>query len=71
MSTFSDMFISFSGFSFLFSLMDPVPWEVKLAFHIFGVASFAFGLVSVIFTSLAEECVRGFFSGNITFGPLM
>ena len=52
-------FLSFiEGFSFLFSIMDPVPWEVKLAFHIFGGIVFILGLVQTAFTSLAGECVR-------------
>ena len=47
----------FAGFSFLFSVMEPVPWEVKLAFHIFGGATFIVGLLSTVFTALAGECV--------------
>ena len=38
--------------------MDPVPWEVKLTFHIFGGIAFILGLVQTVFTSLAGECVR-------------
>ena len=38
--------------------MDPVPWEVKLAFHIFGGMAFLLGLVLSIFTYMAGECVR-------------
>ncbi|XP_077864484.1 uncharacterized protein LOC144349993 [Saccoglossus kowalevskii] len=44
------------GFSFLFSLMDPVPWEVKIAFHVFGVISFVFGFAYVVLTANAESC---------------
>ncbi|XP_071945980.1 uncharacterized protein [Antedon mediterranea] len=44
------------GFSFIFSLMDPVPWEVKLAFHIFGVIAFVMGLTLTVFASLAVDC---------------
>ncbi|KAK2184092.1 hypothetical protein NP493_283g04011 [Ridgeia piscesae] len=44
------------GFSFIFSLMDPVPWEVKFAFHIFGVITFVTGIVFTFFTSMAAEC---------------
>ena len=49
--------VSLAGFSFIFSLMDPVPWEVKLAFHIFGVITFVTGIVFTFFTSMAGECV--------------
>lgn len=37
--------------------MDPVPWQVKLAFHVFGIASFILGFVYTIITSLAGDCV--------------
>ncbi|XP_077998391.1 uncharacterized protein LOC144451429 [Glandiceps talaboti] len=45
------------GFSFLFSLMDPVPFELKIAFHIFGIVSLIFGLVYTILTAQAQDCV--------------
>ncbi|XP_072175135.1 uncharacterized protein [Diadema setosum] len=45
-----------TGFVVLFSVMDPVPFEVKLVFHIFGGLSFAIGLILTIFTSMAIEC---------------
>jgi hypothetical protein len=38
--------------------MDPVPFEVKLVFHIFGIISFVVGLTNTIFTGLAADCVR-------------
>ncbi|CAH1773257.1 unnamed protein product [Owenia fusiformis] len=44
------------GFSVLFSIMDPIPWEVKLAFHIFGGITYLSGLLLTIFVSLAGEC---------------
>ena len=37
--------------------MDPVPWEVKFAFHIFGVITFVTGIIFTFFTSMAAECV--------------
>ena len=49
--------VSVLGFSFLFSLMDPVPWEVKVAFHIFGLITFVTGIIFTLFTSMAGECV--------------
>ena len=54
------------GFSFLFSIMDPVPWEVKLAFHIFGGIVFILGLVQTAFTSLAGECVRIYYISSVS-----
>lgn len=45
------------GFVVLFSILDPVPYEVKLIFHVFGGVSFLVGLILTIFTSLAVECV--------------
>ncbi|XP_030842743.1 uncharacterized protein LOC105445980 [Strongylocentrotus purpuratus] len=45
-----------TGFVVLFSILDPVPYEVKLIFHIFGGVSFLVGLILTIFTSLAVEC---------------
>ncbi|XP_078696873.1 uncharacterized protein LOC144924999 [Branchiostoma floridae x Branchiostoma belcheri] len=44
------------GFTFLFALMDPVPREVKLAFHVFGLAAFVLGLIYTIQTATGEEC---------------
>lgn len=44
------------GFAILFSVMDPVPWEVKLAFHIYGVVCFIFGIIVIAFTSQAADC---------------
>lgn len=48
------------GFSVLFAIMDPVPWEVKLVFHIFGLATFITGLLTVVYTAQASECVNIF-----------
>ncbi|CAD5114769.1 DgyrCDS3813 [Dimorphilus gyrociliatus] len=36
--------------------MDPVPWEVKLVFHIFGLVTFISGLVTVGYTAQAGYC---------------
>lgn len=44
------------GFTFLFTLMDPVPREVKLAFHVFGLITFVFGVILTVFTAQADEC---------------
>lgn len=47
----------FPGFSVLFSLMDPVPYQVKVVFHIFGVADFAYSLAQAVISFHAESCV--------------
>ncbi|XP_022099949.1 uncharacterized protein LOC110984260 [Acanthaster planci] len=44
------------GFTIIFSMMDPVPFEVKVVFHIFGGICFIFGTVLTVFTALAIEC---------------
>ncbi|XP_033642087.1 uncharacterized protein LOC117302306 [Asterias rubens] len=44
------------AFTIIFTLMDPVPFEVKVMFHIFGGMGFILGLVLSIFTSMAVEC---------------
>jgi hypothetical protein len=53
-----------AGFSFLFVAMVPVPREVKVAFHIFGLFNGIGGLTQVIYTSKAEECVSHFTPGK-------
>ncbi|KAJ8320247.1 hypothetical protein KUTeg_001834 [Tegillarca granosa] len=45
------------GFTFLFILMIPVPRELKVAFHIFGLICFVEGLVLIGYVSKAEPCV--------------
>ena len=52
-----DLVHSISAFTIIFTLMDPVPFEVKVMFHIFGGMGFILGLVLSIFTSMAVECV--------------
>ncbi|OWF52056.1 hypothetical protein KP79_PYT21246 [Mizuhopecten yessoensis] len=44
------------GFTFLFMLMIPVPRELKIVFHIFGIMCFVEGLVAVVYTSQAGNC---------------
>ncbi|XP_076472660.1 uncharacterized protein LOC143302053 [Babylonia areolata] len=44
------------GFAFLFVTMVPVPREVKIAFHVFGLVNFITGIIQVVFTSNAEDC---------------
>ena len=46
------------GFSLLFCLLIPVPRELKIGFHVFGVASLIVGLIQTVYTFQAEEfCV--------------
>eukprot|EP00062_Callorhinchus_milii_P016605 gi/632968072/ref/XP_007900329.1/ PREDICTED: uncharacterized protein LOC103184236 isoform X2 [Callorhinchus milii] len=47
-----------TGFTVVLTLMDPVPREVKVAFHVFGVASFAQGMLTIAFTVTAPECAK-------------
>lgn len=49
-----------SGFGILLMLMEPVPWQVKLVFHAYGVASALFSFVTLSEVSKATSCVSGF-----------
>ncbi|KAK7497950.1 hypothetical protein BaRGS_00010821, partial [Batillaria attramentaria] len=44
------------GFVFLFVAMVPVPREVKIAFHVFGLINCITGLVQLILASKAGDC---------------
>ncbi|KAK3743313.1 hypothetical protein RRG08_007551 [Elysia crispata] len=44
------------GFTFLFVTMIPVPREVKIAFHVFGLANFCTGLAQCISTLKGKDC---------------
>ncbi|KAL3861935.1 hypothetical protein ACJMK2_007946 [Sinanodonta woodiana] len=44
------------GFSFLFSIMIPVPRQIKLAFHIFGMVDLIESLVLLGFFLHSEDC---------------
>lgn len=46
-----------AGFSILFALMDPVPYQVKVVFHAFGGISFAYGISQAVVALHAQECV--------------
>ncbi|XP_078413925.1 uncharacterized protein LOC144690370 isoform X2 [Cetorhinus maximus] len=47
-----------TGFTVLLTLMDPVPNEVKVAFHVYGVGSFAQGIAMTAFTAAASQCAN-------------
>ncbi|XP_008287308.1 uncharacterized protein LOC103362665 isoform X1 [Stegastes partitus] len=47
-----------SGFSVIFTLMDPVPQSVWAAYHVFGLLSCGHGLCTAILTLTAAACVR-------------
>ncbi|KAJ7379705.1 hypothetical protein OS493_014110 [Desmophyllum pertusum] len=34
-----------AAFTFLFAIMEPVPWQLKIAFHFFGFGSLILGMV--------------------------
>ncbi|XP_005109063.1 uncharacterized protein LOC101852277 isoform X2 [Aplysia californica] len=44
------------GFTFLFVTMVPVPREVKLTFHGFGLVTFITGMIQCVSTSKAQDC---------------
>lgn len=55
-----DLFVS--GFAVALTLIDPVPQSFSVAFHLFGVISFAQGLCTALLTLLAADCVRSSFN---------
>lgn len=44
------------GFLVLFVVMDPVPFEVKFGFHVFGGLTCIVGIIYLVLSSLAYEC---------------
>ena len=50
-----------SAFTFLFAIMEPVPWQLKIAFHFFGFGSLILGMVLFASTFASELCVSVFF----------
>ncbi|XP_038629220.1 uncharacterized protein LOC119950667 isoform X2 [Scyliorhinus canicula] len=47
-----------TGFTVILTLMDPIPNEVKVAFHVYGVGSFAQGIATTAFTVPASQCAN-------------
>ncbi|XP_008287334.1 uncharacterized protein LOC103362665 isoform X3 [Stegastes partitus] len=47
-----------SGFSVIFTLMDPVPQSVWAAYHVFGLLSCGHGLCTAILTLTAAACAQ-------------
>ena len=41
----------------IFWIIEPVPKQVKLAFHLFGVASFILGILTIVYFFSAGDCV--------------
>ena len=37
--------------------MDPIPWEVKVVFHIFGFGNMIVAILLAVFTTGASDCV--------------
>nr|XP_039249493.1 uncharacterized protein LOC120327144 [Styela clava] len=53
----STIFLFFTvGFGTLFTLFEPIPRIMNLAFHIFGILSFILGLVTTVYTFQATAC---------------
>ncbi|CAH3181084.1 unnamed protein product, partial [Porites lobata] len=44
------------AFTFLFAIMEPVPWQLKIAFHFFGFGSLILGMVLFASTFASELC---------------
>ncbi|XP_044173177.1 uncharacterized protein LOC114968126 isoform X2 [Acropora millepora] len=44
------------AFTFLFAMMEPVPWQLKIAFHFFGFGSLILGMVLFASTLASEAC---------------
>jgi len=46
------------AFTFLFAMMEPVPWQLKIAFHFFGFGSLLMGFVLFASVVSSEVCKR-------------
>lgn len=44
------------AFTFLFAVMEPVPWQLKIAFHFFGFGSLILGMVLFGSTLASDLC---------------
>jgi len=44
------------GFSILFALMDPVPYQLKMTFHVFGGCTFLYSIIQAAYGLQAQEC---------------
>ena len=51
------LFFLLSAFTFLFAVMEPVPWQLKIAFHFFGFGSLILGMVLFASTLASITCV--------------
>ncbi|XP_031574331.1 uncharacterized protein LOC116308102 [Actinia tenebrosa] len=59
------------AFSFLFTMMEPVPWQLKIAFHFFGFGSLLMGLVlfaSIMDTTNCQSFVPELYFLCLSFG---
>nr|XP_026689924.1 uncharacterized protein LOC113474186 isoform X1 [Ciona intestinalis] len=53
----STVFLFFAiGFALLFSVMEPIPRLIKIAFHAFGVGSLILGVLTAVYTFQASSC---------------
>ncbi|XP_065842384.1 uncharacterized protein [Oscarella lobularis] len=46
------------GFTVLFSTMEPIPWQIKLLFHIFGCASAILGIIQISYVVQGTESCK-------------
>ena len=44
------------GFTFLFTMMEPVPWKLKIGFHFFGGFSLLIGMIQFGITLDSDHC---------------
>ena len=64
-----DTYLCFSAFTFLFAIMEPVPWQLKIAFHFFGFGSLILGMVLFASTLATLDCVSIEIRRNFEFNP--
>lgn len=50
------MTLAMIAFSFLFTMMEPVPWKLRIGFHFFGFFSLLVGLIQFGITLDSHEC---------------
>ena len=56
MVTSIGMTFAMIAFSFLFAMMEPVPWKLKIAFHFFGFFSLIVGMIQFGVTLDSSNC---------------
>ncbi|XP_065061424.1 uncharacterized protein LOC135688487 [Rhopilema esculentum] len=46
------------AFGFLFTMMEPVPWKLRLSFHFFGAFSFLVGILHFSYAVTGRDCEK-------------